>query len=418
MKDNILKLRKGNTICWAEFGEIDRKKVKHVVLYFHGTPSCRFEPMLHSTLPKELNVNNHSNHNDNIDQSPSSGVGSNNQINTTDSLDLYKQKGIRLICVERPGFGLTSYKDKRNLEDFVDDVVEAMESQEMNLFNDCYSDTDKINSIEGTDYAIEKVLSKDGDIKNISIKNIDIHAMGFSAGGPYALSMRYLLQEKLNKVKLPCTLRGVAVIASSASIYENISYQNSIEGKFLNIFFSLPERIQGVFYGGSIYGIFLGLNVSIAALNGFKDFAGIFSNEGKNAKTIDTIEKLKTIKYILYNSFAKEGSRGVVMDTLILQSKTHPWGLNLTSVDVIPSGYSDIRVRPNIQIQLDTRIQPDLQKPLLLYYSKNDYTVPYQTGVWLAEQTLGVGKEPVWLEGGHNCMFLNLNQILDDLIKT
>jgi pimeloyl-ACP methyl ester carboxylesterase len=385
-KDNILKLRRGNTICWAEFGEINKSKIKHVLFYFHGTPSCRFEPMLHSTLPKALNVNNHSNPTSSTDYSSNNSDNSTDQTNITDALNAYKQKGIRLICIERPGFGLTSYKDERNLDNFVDDVVEAIGSKEMNLFDNYNDDYNKINS--DADGLIETALS---DIKKTSIKNIDIYAMGFSAGGPYALSMRYLLQEKLNKVRLPCTLKGVAVIASSASIHDNSSYQKSMEGKILNIFFSLPVKIQGIFYSGGIYGIFVSLNVSIYALSGFRYTIGLFSNNGNKMSITDTIEKLKTIKYVLNNSYAKEGSRSVVKDTLILQSKTHPWGLNLTSKNEIP---------------------------LLLYYSKNDYTVPYQTGIWLAGKTLGEGKEPVWLNGGHNCMFLNLNQILDDLINT
>lgn len=248
-KDNILKLRRGNTICWAEFGEINKNRIKHVLFYFHGTPSCRFEPMLHSTLLQALNVNNHSNHNSTTDYSSNNSDNSNDQTNV-DVLDVYQQKGIRLICIERPGFGLTSYKNERNLEDFVDDVVEAIGSTEMNLFDNCSDDHNKINS--DIDGVVETALSEVKDIKNTSIKKIDIYAMGFSAGGPYALSMRYLLQEKLNKVRLPCTLKRVAVIASSASIHNNISYQKSVEGKILNVFFSLPEKIQEIFYGGGI----------------------------------------------------------------------------------------------------------------------------------------------------------------------
>ena len=55
--------------------------------------------------------------------------------------------------------------------------------------------------------------------------------------------------------------------------------------------------------------------------------------------------------------------------------------------------------------------------PLLLYYSKDDSTVPSDMGLWLSEKTLGVGTEPVWLSGGHSCFILHLDRILDDLIK-
>lgn len=456
-KDNILKLKKGNIISWADFGEINKNEIKHVIFYFHGTPSCRFEPLLHSTLPKDLNGNNSENYDDYIDKNgsmtniydndhesnhnknPNIGVNINlnNKVKEND-LDVYKQKGIRLICIERPGFGLSTYKDIRNLEDFVDDVVEVIGRKEMGLFDDYHNDDNGISithSIKNFDSNIESdknseiektfMKSTDGDSsiannenndmkiisnKNIDIdgileknendktentskKNVEISVMGFSAGGPYALSMRYLLQEKLNKFKLPCKLKGVAVIASSASIYDNISYQKSTEGKILRIFFSLPENIQGYFYFGGISGIFLGLNMSILSLNGIK-YALLLGSKKENVENIiNIIEKIKSMKYVLNSSFHANGSRSVVTDTLLLQSKNHPWGLNLVSND-------------------------PLLPPLLLYYSKEDYTVPYQTGIWLAGKTLGDGKEPKWLTGGHNCMFLHLNEILDDLINT
>ena len=41
-------LKKGGQLCWAEYGEVEKSKVKHTILYFHGAPGCRFEPMMHS----------------------------------------------------------------------------------------------------------------------------------------------------------------------------------------------------------------------------------------------------------------------------------------------------------------------------------------------------------------------------------
>jgi pimeloyl-ACP methyl ester carboxylesterase len=81
-----IRLRDGRTLAYAEFGEPSGK----TLFYFHGGADCRLEARL---LTKQA-----------------------------------KQAGIRLIGVDRPGMGLSSFKAGRRLLDWPNDVVELADN--------------------------------------------------------------------------------------------------------------------------------------------------------------------------------------------------------------------------------------------------------------------------------------------------
>ena len=111
----LSRLHDGRTLGYAEYGSTEGK----TLLYFHGHPGSRFEARFLA------------------EQAP--------------------QYGVRLIGIDRPGMGLSSYKAKRRILDWPDDVVELADSL-----------------------------------------NIDRFAVvGFSGGGPYALACAYKISKRL-----------------------------------------------------------------------------------------------------------------------------------------------------------------------------------------------------------------------------
>ncbi len=80
--DNRLALADGRMLGWAEFGSPDG----HPVLYFHGAPSSRLEPLL---------------------------VGD----------DVWRRAGLRVIAADRPGMGRSDFQPGRSLCDWPEDAV-------------------------------------------------------------------------------------------------------------------------------------------------------------------------------------------------------------------------------------------------------------------------------------------------------
>jgi len=113
--NQTMQLNDGRTIGYAEYGDSAGKPL----LYFHGHPGARYEAEFLAERAKE--------------------------------------GGVRLIGVDRPGLGLSTYQARRHLLDWPDDIVEL------------------------TDYL-----------------QIDRFAVvGFSGGGPYALACAFKIPERL-----------------------------------------------------------------------------------------------------------------------------------------------------------------------------------------------------------------------------
>ena len=333
-----LTLTSGKALHWSEFGETDRSKIKYTILYMHGTPMSRLEPMIHSALSTTADTYNHS--------------------------EVYKQKGIRLCCFERPGFGLTSPSiESRRVVAHVKDIKEAINHPSFQL--------------------------------NYSCAN-KVYAMGFSAGGPYALACRYLLSDYLT---------GVAAIASSVSAHMDTEYASSTRGRVEGLFFMLPFSIQTLCYRIAVNITLLGIYTLSAIiqhatlLNSLLDLDP-FDNKQYIEEKDAILSKLAAVISLIKESVS-QGYESITIDTYIAQSPSISWGFD---IPLCPPSSSH------------TNPASSSLPPLLLYYSKEDTTVPYSAGERLSQRLLGKGAEPVWLSGGHGCFILHLDRILDDLM--
>ena len=90
--DNVLRLRDGRLLGYAEYGDPDGKPL----FYFHGSPGSRLEAQFAD--------------------------------------EAAKRRGIRVIAFDRPGFGLSDFKPHRMIGDWPDDVLEAAASFRFELF--------------------------------------------------------------------------------------------------------------------------------------------------------------------------------------------------------------------------------------------------------------------------------------------
>jgi len=85
-------LHDGRTLGWAEFGAPDGQPV----LYFHGFPGCRMEAGLADAVAREI--------------------------------------GLRIIAVDRPGFGLSAFQPGRTLADWPGDVAQLADALGLDRF--------------------------------------------------------------------------------------------------------------------------------------------------------------------------------------------------------------------------------------------------------------------------------------------
>lgn len=92
--DNVLTLPDGRKLAYAEFGRPDG----HAVLYFHGTPGSRLEPLL---------------------------MGD----------DTFSQFGLRVISPDRPGMGQSDFQSQRGYSDWSEDVISLAETIGLNQFS-------------------------------------------------------------------------------------------------------------------------------------------------------------------------------------------------------------------------------------------------------------------------------------------
>ena len=462
-------LERGGNLCWAEFGETDKKKVKHTILYFHGAPACRYEPVMHScssydkrsfnaTTMRPLQYN----------ESHSLGnVDVHKSVEVTGELDVYTQRGIRLICIERPGFGDSSFVEDRTVADYVDDVVEVTRSKEFGL----------TENFTGSEKAEPFTASE---------KRTSIYVVGYSAGGPYALAMRSLFRKKqieyVKKQRLTLKsnldysksadrysvvknddvvvgdvkdnfrmvkimeeeakeddndddniieIAGVCVVASSVSAADDIQYSKSLEGITLNLFFSLPLSVQANFYSMSIGTFLYGIRGFVYSLSWVydikkKNFINDGSEEMKYYEDNRVINLSSNRKNENRNKNENENERSTLstvlsklsaIDQIITRSLLWHDGRAMAT-DTLAAQWGGrpwgFKLTPTPTPTPNQSEKP--LPPILLFYSKSDSTVPAHTGITLHNKLLGDG-EPIWLSGGHSCFILHLNTILDKMIN-
>ncbi len=90
--DKTIQLHDGRALGYAEYGGSERK----ALFYFHGAPGTRLEARVFAEQAVRV--------------------------------------GIRLIAVDRPGMGLSSFKARRRLLDWPDDVVELADCLHIDRF--------------------------------------------------------------------------------------------------------------------------------------------------------------------------------------------------------------------------------------------------------------------------------------------
>jgi pimeloyl-ACP methyl ester carboxylesterase len=123
-KKNTLSLKDGRKLGLAQYGE--REGIP--VFYFHGYPTSRLEASLMEPYTSDLNI--------------------------------------RLIALDRPGYGLSDFLPGRQILDWPDDVIECADMLGIDKFS----------------------------------------VVGVSGGGPYALACAYNIPERLKKVSVVCGL--------------------------------------------------------------------------------------------------------------------------------------------------------------------------------------------------------------------
>ena len=91
-EDQVLELKDGRKLGYAEYGDLSGKTMFH----FHGHPGSRLEGRLFGEKPKE--------------------------------------HGVHIISVERPGIGLSDFLPKRTLLDWPDDIIELADHLGLSKF--------------------------------------------------------------------------------------------------------------------------------------------------------------------------------------------------------------------------------------------------------------------------------------------
>ena len=119
---SLVQLRDGRSLAWTEYGDPSGKPV----LYFHGFPGSRLEPAL--------------------------------------GADDLARTGARLIAIDRPGFGGSTFQPGRRLLDWPNDVASFADSLALDRFA----------------------------------------CMGVSGGGPYVLACALRLGERLTRAAVVC----------------------------------------------------------------------------------------------------------------------------------------------------------------------------------------------------------------------
>jgi len=93
MTDHSLLLSDGRTLGYSIYGAADARPV----LYFHGTPSSRLEPNIMAVFETPIE-------------------------------DLLQRHQLKLIAIDRPGMGLSTFSAQHSLNSFADDVAVLMQS--------------------------------------------------------------------------------------------------------------------------------------------------------------------------------------------------------------------------------------------------------------------------------------------------
>lgn len=228
-RNSIFKLPSGRNLGYSEFGDSQGKPL----LYFHGWPTSRLQAQYYDRLAKKLRI--------------------------------------RLIAIDRPGYGLSSFQKKRTLLDWPDDVL---------------------------------ALTKKLKIKKFSI-------IGVSGGGPYAAVCAYKIPQHLRKVAIvvglaPTYIKG---ILDDTPLLSKLGWANYAQIPVLRKF------AASLHFLNAKYGPAFGLHR--------------FLFGAKSDQKILASAKLRKLQRTAYKEAFRTGYKGVEQD---LQLYTQYWGFNLKNI--------------------------------------------------------------------------------------
>ncbi len=143
--DNLFQLQDERKLSYAFYGPIDGQ----VIFYLHGTPSSRLEPLLLKNYNKDINK-------------------------------LLEQYQLRLIAVDRPGMGFSTYNPKGSFTSFAEDVKQLADHLQISA---C------------------KLLC-------------------WSGGGPYALALAYHFPQLIHSVYI---VTGFSRSFSEPNVFKNMN---------------------------------------------------------------------------------------------------------------------------------------------------------------------------------------------------
>jgi len=226
LRNQIIKLNDGRNLGYAEYGDPDGKPLIH----FHGWPSSRFSGLRFEKAAKKLQA--------------------------------------RIITVDRPGYGLSDFKESRTLLDWPDDVSELANKLKIGKFS----------------------------------------IMGISGGGPYAAVCAYKIPDRLNRA-------GIVVGLASIKIKSNL------EGMPLLLKIGWNSYLKSS----------LVRNLACLYTRFGHEHLAVFSRfyfHAKGDRILMTKELLERLKLSAREAF-RQGIRGPAWDLFLYSTN---WGFNLKKI--------------------------------------------------------------------------------------
>ncbi|MBN1147789.1 MAG: alpha/beta hydrolase [Anaerolineales bacterium] len=233
--DNQIKLKDGRALGYAEYGDLSGKPV----LQFHGWCSSRLEGKLPIIEQAANNLQ------------------------------------VRLIVIERPGMGLSTFKPKRRLIDWVSDIVEFAEAIGLERFS----------------------------------------VMGYSSGGPYALACA---------LKVPERLTGVAILSGDPP--HDVPEIASILDKQTRQFDSIADKAPWLF------NFLLGMTFRKNRGSSVDQMIALVFPGELPPKDKEALSRPETPTWFaeMVREGIRPGSRGAAWDWTI---SARPWGFHLEDID-------------------------------------------------------------------------------------
>lgn len=228
-KSKVVKLFDGRNLGYSEFGDSNGTPL----LYFHGWPTSRLQAQSYDDIANKLKI--------------------------------------RIISIDRPGYGLSEFQENRTLLDWPDDILELANQLKINKFS----------------------------------------IIGVSGGGPYAAVCAYKIPDKLKSAGIvvglaPTYIKGLLEGTSNLSKF---GWENYAKYPLLRKFSTLLH------FFNAKYGPSLGLRRFMFGAKADK-------------KILSDANVRKMVKNAYQEAF-RNGYEGVELD---LKLYTNDWGFNLKNI--------------------------------------------------------------------------------------